>query len=291
MFPVNRSIIQNLLTLLALSHLPLLAVSEMPPIGAGDGIKKVYASLGEPSGVVEKGGHRIMIFDSGRVTFEGDRVVGIQLKSKRALAREAARIQSIAERNIERRDSRRERGLKLKAERLTDPQFRNAAAPDRLHFWKTFLRIYPEVDVSRQVETALSDYERLLARKRREQVAPDAYTSLGERSSVANSRSGLVRYRSPRIRRHGHVSCGSRDVPVASAAVTYFPGSRLAPPGVTLYPSASGVPVQKTLYRFPATNRSDDACPVYHPRAATPPNRFPTFFASPVNRFPQRSGG
>ena len=275
---MNRSITQNLLTLLALSSLPLMAVSEMPPIGAGDGIEKVYASLGEPSGVVEKGGHRIMIFDSGRVTFEGDRVVGIQLKSKRALAVEAARIQSIAERNIERRDSRRERGLRLKAERLTDPQFRNAAAPDRLHFWKMFQRIYPEVEVSGQVESALTDYERVLARNRREQVARDAYTSLGERSSVAKSRSGPVRYRSLRIRRRGHASCGPVVAPVTSVAITYFPGSRLAPPGATLYPNGPGVSVQKTLYRSPASHRSDDACPAYHPRATTPPNRFPTFF-------------
>lgn len=164
----SRFLPATFLSTVALILLLPLTVLSSEEIVAGDEMDTVLERLGPPSGSIGSDRFRILYYERGEIHLRNDVVEAIDLISEeearlRKETREAQRL-AAQEAIEEQRKQRIEEGERRLAARLEDPAFLNAPAEQRLAFFTTFQRNYPEVDVSFERQVALSE----VAAKRQE---------------------------------------------------------------------------------------------------------------------------
>ena len=59
-------------------------------------------------------------------------------------------------------------GLELKKEKLNSLKFKTALAESRIHFWRNFHRIFPDIDISDQLDAAFLERDEEIARTEEE---------------------------------------------------------------------------------------------------------------------------
>jgi len=120
---------------------------------------EVVEEVGEPKGVIRMPDRTRLLYERGEVTLRDGAVSAVDLVSPEAWAKrekERARERAEWEACRERLRQRRiETGRRIKRERLNSASFANLPAQERLEFWRSFQRRYPEVDISEPLNRAL----------------------------------------------------------------------------------------------------------------------------------------
>ena len=122
-------------------------------VSAGDSLRKVVSLLGEPRGKLQKGGFVVLYYgDRGTVTLREGKVsnanlVSLEDATNKAEAR-ARKAEARREREQKARLDRIEKGNDEKRKKEKDAEFAALPAGQRLAYWKTFRRLYPEVPVN-----------------------------------------------------------------------------------------------------------------------------------------------
>ncbi len=138
----------------------------------GDSINRVQAVLGSPNGAISVNEKQTYFFDRGEVIFIDGIVTEIKLINESAAAvkhaREKKRRELAVLLAIERNQQRIIRGLELKEEKLNSLKFKTATAESRIHYWRNFHRVFPDIDISDQLDAALLERDEEIARTEEE---------------------------------------------------------------------------------------------------------------------------
>ena len=105
-------------------------------------------ALGQPQGSVVMNDKVVYLYAEGSVSVADDLVQSVNLRSPDEMAREAEVRVEQAEQQQAHLDRIREKGQKLKTDKLTDPEFLALSSGEQLAFWKNFSHHYPDVDIS-----------------------------------------------------------------------------------------------------------------------------------------------
>ena len=169
-----------------------MAGASPPEVVAGDDIETVYEILGEPHGTVGSNRFRILHYPRGEVYLREGVVERTNLMSEEEL--EARRARAI-ERELERERERQERldeGRALRDEKLADESFQERPARDRLAFWTTFRRHYPEVDIAFELEVTRAEAEEEERVRRQEERRRDQLLALQQQVREAEARATRI---------------------------------------------------------------------------------------------------
>ncbi len=149
--------------------LPFRVAADASPISEGDSKEQVLEELGQPNGAIGSDRFRILYFERGEVYLRDGLVERTELVSpEKAKERRIAREERRAERRLARERERQERieeGESIRDEKLISDSFIERPARERLAFWRTFSRHYPEVDVSFELDVTRAE----VAEKAREE--------------------------------------------------------------------------------------------------------------------------
>ena len=131
----------------------LLLSGKVPAFGVmlGDSAETVRAQLGEPSGVIEVAGKRVLVYEMGKVHLQNGRVSRLELYSEKERQRREAAKRAAEARRAEQEKERtrlREEGELLMLEKLGEADFNALSAGQQLRYWQEFREQYPMVDVS-----------------------------------------------------------------------------------------------------------------------------------------------
>jgi hypothetical protein len=232
-----------------------LACAAAGDMGVGASIEEVHAALGRPNGYIKVGAHEMLVYDRGRVELRDGLVTDFHLVSEeearaRKLERKRRRSERLAAER-ERREQLRVDGKALKQEKQSDPLFAALSARERLAFWRTFRKRYPDVDVDAEYAAALAERERELE----QELLQRRVDALEQRVAAAEQR---ARRAEPEAAWAGSTS---RRVYVNyTAPVIYCPPRRKPParPVCTLTPTClPHVIVPTSLARPPYMWQSD----------------------------------
>ena len=216
---------------------PCLATSD-PSIAAGDARGQVVASLGEAGGHLRIGRREIMLYDRGRIELEDGIVTDVDLVSADEAARRTAQRsrqrKEMLARHDARRAARRAEGERILEGKLSVEAFLALSARDRVDYWSSFIKRYPDVDASVPYKSALADYqEERLQRNRQRKLA-----ELEERTEVAERRALMAERRVASANCYPHITYNQPAWVVRGAARQ-------------CQPLATGLP----RYRHPAIHR------------------------------------
>lgn len=129
------------------------AAAEGLQIGASS--NDVIMELGPPLGVMSYGETNVMLYDEGTVSFSGGKVTAIDIMSHEAYLKEKEdrriREEQWAKDAEARRIKRIEDGQSEFIAKKNDPAFAQWTAENRLAFWESFQRRYPETPVGAEV--------------------------------------------------------------------------------------------------------------------------------------------
>ncbi len=166
------------------------AAGGAPPVEPGDDKARVIEALGPPSGKMGSDQFQILYFERGEVYLRHGVVERAELVSQReAETRRAAREKRRETVRLARERERLERleeGEALRDEMLASESFLERPARERLAYWRTFSRHYPEVDIAFQVDLARTEFqeqlreEERLARREQERLALEHRTREAE---------------------------------------------------------------------------------------------------------------
>ena len=190
----------------------------------GDSINRVQTVLGSPSGVISVNEKETYFFERGEVIFIDGVVTEIKLINESAAAVKYAREEKRRELSIllakERNQQRIIRGLELKNEKMNSLKFKITSAQSRVHYWRNFRRVYPEIDISNQLDAALFERDEEIARTEEE-------TRLAEMEArlLAAERRARYHYSVPYYSgfSHGHVPVVENPVPQKAPPPNRFP--------------------------------------------------------------------
>ncbi|MEM8550336.1 MAG: hypothetical protein AAGF10_06050, partial [Verrucomicrobiota bacterium] len=108
--------------------------------------------LGQPQGIVQLTNGAMYLYEAGEVRVENGVVTSVKLKTPDELEQERAMRAVQAQQHAEHQEKlaadRIERGKRLKASKLTDPDFLRLDSGQQLDFWQDFQARYPEVTVT-----------------------------------------------------------------------------------------------------------------------------------------------
>ena len=182
-----------------------MAGSSPPEVVPGDDVETVYEILGKPHGAVGSTRFRILHYPRGEVYLRGGAVERTNLISEEELeARRARTLERELKRERERRE-RLEKGRALRDEKLADESFQERPVRDRLAFWNTFRRHYPEVDIAFELEVTRSEAEEEERLRRQEERRRDQLLALQQRVREAEARATRIEDENRRLeeeRRH-----------------------------------------------------------------------------------------
>lgn len=158
----------------------------------GDDREAVLKTLGEPTGTIGSDNFQILHFARGEVHLRDGIVERTELVSEEEA--EAKRIEREERREARRlarereRQERIEQGETLRDQKLTDESFAERPPRERLAFWRTFRRHYPEVDVSFQLEVARAAVEEVERIRREEERREERLLAMERRVREAEAR-------------------------------------------------------------------------------------------------------
>jgi len=138
----------------------LLAESARSDISVGDPVERVHAILGQPQGYIRCGTFEVLTYDRGKVALRDGIVTEFELIS--AEEAEALRIRKEHQREARRqalalrRQELRVEGEALKENTLADPAFFGLTAREKVDFWESFRKRYPDVPVEAEYAGALA---------------------------------------------------------------------------------------------------------------------------------------
>ena len=147
---------------------PLAALLLIPGFAGGatvvDSLAAVKSDLGDVRGsILTSRGRQVVYYNRGRVTLVGGQVKEVSLQDDEEIALAQERLRQAREASVKaaalRKEHRITRGMALKEGKLGDPVFLTSTPELRLRFWLDFMRIYPEVDVSQELQDALLAYQ------------------------------------------------------------------------------------------------------------------------------------
>ena len=182
---------------------PLAALFLMPGFtwGAtvGDSLEAVKSDLGDLRGsILTSRGRQVVYYNRGRVTLVGGQVKEVSLQGAEEIALAQERLRQSREASEKASVLRKERliarGMALKKEKLGDPVFLVSTPELQLRFWQDFMRFYPEVDVSQELQKALLAYQ--VSKNLKEQ--DERIAELEERTRRAEERANRAERRTRR---------------------------------------------------------------------------------------------
>ena len=263
----------------------------------GNSLDAVKPDLGDLRGsIMTSRGRQVVYYNRGRVTLVGGQVKEVSLQGDEEIALAQERLRQAREASALRKERRIARGMALKEEKLGDPVFLASTPELRLRFWQDFMRIYPEVDVSQELQDALLAYE--LSNKLREQEERIAELEVRAIRAERRSRHGFYSFGFQSLfnQRHHFSVTASRGNVIHKS----FSGNRkhhfgaTASRGNSIHKSFSG----NRKHHFHATASRGNSMrhsfstdrPHHHnisaQRRATAPVRFPTFFSASITSLP-----
>ncbi len=200
-------------SLFALITFPALVFADNGEVRPGDAGDLVIEVLGEPKGIIGSEAFKIFHYDRGNVYLRDGKVERAELisseqaraiRTAREKRREAQRLRLEMER-LERIDE----GRSIKRERLADESFLNRPARERLAFWRTFNRHYPEIDISFQMDIARAEVEeeerereQAMQRERERLALEQRIRDAEARASEAEERAQEMQYERDRAMRY-----------------------------------------------------------------------------------------
>lgn len=190
----------------------------------GDSINRVQAVLGSPNGAISVNEKNTFFFDRGEVIFIDGVVTEIKLINESAAAVKHAREERRRELSVllatELNQQRIIRGLKLKNEKLNSLKFKITSAQSRVHYWRNFRRVYPEIDISDQLDAALFERDEEINRIEEETRLAEIEARL-----LAAERRARYRYSVPYYPgfSHGHVPVVENPVPQKATPPNRYP--------------------------------------------------------------------
>jgi hypothetical protein len=173
----------------------LLAVATMTvraDVKVGDSLEQVLSAMGEPRGEIKAGTYQLLYFERGRVELRNGKVSKMDLVSeaqqeKIRLSREKQQAEA-AQMAAEARTKRIVEGMALRKSKLAETAFMNAPASERVAYWQSFKKLYPEVPLGAEYTTALADLEKDLAVQRIASAQQRQLDSLEQRVADAEDR-------------------------------------------------------------------------------------------------------
>ncbi len=124
---------------------------------------QVIARLGKPKGVVDMKDSKTFMYERGNLTFQRGKVTASSFLSDEEYtnhinSREEARKRwsSI---EAEQKKLLHERGLKLKEDKLRDPEFLSLPLDKQITFWRNFKAMYPEISVEPTLTELVQSYQ------------------------------------------------------------------------------------------------------------------------------------
>ncbi len=154
----------------------------------GDSLNQVIEELGQPDGYVKLEGSQILYYARGRVELTNGKVTLAELVSaEEAEARRIREAEAQAQRQEELRLLREQRYAEGKVAleaKISDTAFQQASSTQRIAYWETFKRNYPEVPLPEDYYTALRERDL----ERREQRASARLDDLERRTQNAEER-------------------------------------------------------------------------------------------------------
>ena len=247
---------------------PLAALFLMPGFtwGAtvGDSLAAVKSDLGGLRGsILTSRGQQVVYYNRGRVTLVGGQVKEVSIHGAEEIAFAQERLRQAREVSEKayalRKEHRIARGIALKEGKLSDPVFLASTPELQLRFWQDFMRIYPEVDVSQELQKALLAYQ--VSKKLKEQ--DERIAELEERTRRAEERA----IRAERRARHGFYSFGLQSL---FSRRNHFRAT-----------ASRGNGMRKSFSGDRPHHRNFTVRPI-----ATAPVRFPAFFSASITRLP-----
>ncbi len=174
-----------------------------------DSLAAVKSDLGDVRGsILTSRGRQVVYYNRGRVTLVGGQVKEVSLQDDEEIALAQERLRQAREASVKaaalRKERRITRGMALKEGKLGDPVFLASTPELRLRFWLDFMRIYPEVDVSQELQDALLAYQVFKSLREQEERIAEAE----ERARRAEERA----IRAERRARHGFYSLGFQSL-------------------------------------------------------------------------------
>ena len=287
---------------------PLAALILVPGFAGGatvgDSFEAVKSNLGDPRGsITTSRGRQVVYYNRGHVTFVGGQVKEVSLQSDEDIALAQERLRQAREASVKaaalRKEIRIVRGMALRNEKLGDPVFLSSTPELRLRFWQDFMRIYPEVDVSQELQQALLAYQ--VSENLKEQEERIAEAEERARRAERRARRGYYSFGFQSLFSHGRLF---RTTALRGNVMNKsFSGNRKhhfsasASRGIGKHKSFSG----NRQHHFSASasrgngmhgsfsgNRKHHHNIMARPRA-TAPVLFPTFFSAPITSLPSVS--
>lgn len=132
-----------------------------PQLQIGSTLDEAKAILGEPEGLIELGNKKVLFYRLGELTVSENKVVKADFISEKTFLT----IQTQKEKNRLRLQEQKEArtaaqiaaGTKLKKKKQSDPHFLSQPPAERLFFWESFIRAYPQVDVMAEYLSAKAE--------------------------------------------------------------------------------------------------------------------------------------
>lgn len=279
----------------------LLSISIIIPLGTvsaeelqpGDSIDKIKEELGRPNGVISLKNKQILFFDRGEVTLVDGKATSLDILSEDEAAKELEKKKQKREKAAqlveERIRNRVNKGLALKEDKLTSPDFLASSNYSRLQFWRDFQRKYPEVDISSELTSTLKERAKELEQQAEEQ-----------RVAQLEARVQVAEYRARRAERIAYHNRSRNPLFPFAGPGHFFGQPRRISHGFSGHSSVHTH--SPSSAKFTRVNSLDSHCSLcdqsdsqvvssgfHHQgqfvrRPVPPPVRFPTFFTPHLNR-------
>ncbi|MGB0412846.1 MAG: hypothetical protein ACPGJU_00235 [Coraliomargarita sp.] len=141
-----------------------LAVAAATKIELGITQEAAVEALGKPVGDLILRDKTILLYPQGEITIEDGKVTHIDLMTDDEFNahQETLRVEreNHLQQQAEAKAAYTAQGEAAKTAKLQDGAFTAKPAKERVDYWRKFQRQYPTVDVSKQIENALADYQK-----------------------------------------------------------------------------------------------------------------------------------
>jgi hypothetical protein len=163
-------------------------LAEESDIAIGDSAEKVFVVLGRPEGQIKSGTFLMLSYPRGKVELRDKIVTKVDLISEdelnRRIAKDQERKKMRAEAAKRQKAQKHADGIRLRKEKLDDPDFTALPTTEQLYYWQEFKKIYPDVDVSDTYAALLTIREREL----REEEVNNRLAAMEQRVADAEAR-------------------------------------------------------------------------------------------------------
>lgn len=178
-----------------------LAMGASTKVELGMSQEAIIEALGKPAGDLILRDKTILLYPQGEITIEEGTATHIDLMTDVEFETHQEKLRVEREAHLKRKAEAEAayiaEGESVKAAKLENTSFTLLPAKDRVDYWRSFQRRYPDVDVAKQIEGALADYKKEIQElKDQEKIA-----ELETRVSNAEKEAATARLEAEKLRK------------------------------------------------------------------------------------------